>query len=284
MSDLDPNSANNSNHLLDPDDPYAEVAEWYDLEHDRFREDLECYTELLSPPGGGGRAMLLEVGAGTGRIAVALSSAGYEVSAVEPSRAMRRRAEARLAELPPRVARRIHIAAGAADNYGFSPERRFHAILFGLNTFAHLTSGRMRQQALSTAFRHLRADGRLLIDLDLAGMRRLLYSPGQLYLQGAWKLGAGEEESWVSHLISGTPGAEPGTLLVTHFYDRSSSKGELRRTIARMSLGLISEGELELAAATCGFETLAVYGGYDLAPYDDLSGRAILLARRPDSE
>lgn len=268
-------SEHNPNDLTDP---YAEVAEWYDLEHNGLTDDLECYTELLGPPGGS-RTTLLEVGAGTGRIAVALAAAGYEVTGVEPSPAMRRRAQARLAELPTRVARRIHIAAGSAEDYAISPDRRFHAILFGLNTFAHLTSKQKRRQALQTAFRHLQPDGRLLIDLDLAGTRRLLHSSGQCYLQGVWKVGDGAQ--WVSHLVSGAPGVEAGTLLVTHFYDCSSSHSEVRRTISQMPLAIISAGELELALAMAGFEILAIYGGFDLAPYDDLSARAILLAGRP---
>jgi SAM-dependent methyltransferase len=267
-------------------DPYAEIAEWYDLEHDQLSEDLECYIELLSKPSAdfsahGHRSSVLEVGSGSGRISAALATAGFDVTGVEPSPSMRERALSRLRQLPPRVARRIHIVAGAADNFGedVPPDQRFHAILYGLNTFAHLSDYRARARALAVARSHLEVDGLLLIDLDLAGPRRLLASPGQLYLQGSWKLPP-EGDRWVSHLVSGVMGPEPGTLLVTHWYDVFRSGYEVVRTQAQMKLAVMSRGELELAVAIAGFETLAAYGGFDLTPLDDLSARAILLACR----
>jgi SAM-dependent methyltransferase len=272
-------------------DPYREIAEWYDLEHDPLSDDLECYIELLSRPAGDAsgayshRSSVLEVGSGTGRIAAGLATAGFLVTGVEPSPAMRERAAARIRQLPPRVARRVHVVAGAADNYGDGvlPGQRYHAILYGLNTFAHLTDYRARAQAMAVARSHLEEGGLLLIDLDLAGPRRLLASPGQLYLQGSWMLPA-ESSRWVSHVVSGVMGAEPGTLVVTHWYDEFRSGHEVVRTQAQMLMAVISRGELELAIAVAGFETVAAYGGFDLAPLDDLSARAILLARpRPDT-
>jgi SAM-dependent methyltransferase len=272
-------------------DPYGEIAEWYDLEHDPLSDDLECYIELLSKPAGNTsgahshRTSVLEVGSGTGRIAAGLATAGFDVTGIEPSPAMRERAVARLRQLPPRVARRIHIVAGAADNYGdgVMPGQRYHAILYGLNTFAHLTDYRARAEALAVARSHLEEDGLLLIDLDLAGPRRLLGSPGQLYLQGSWMLPT-ESDRWVSHLVSGVMGPEPGTLVVTHWYDVFRSGHEVVRSQAQMPMAVISRGELELAVAVAGFETLAAYGGFDLAPPDDLSARAILLAcQRPNT-
>jgi hypothetical protein len=136
---------------------------------------------------------------------------------------------------------------------------------------------------MAVARSHLEEDGLLLIDLDLAGPRRLLASPGQLYLQGSWMLPA-ESGQWVSHLVSGAIGPEPGTLVVTHWYDVFRSGHEVVRTQAQMQVAVISRGELELAITVAGFETLAAYGGFDLVPLDDLSARAILLAsRRPDT-
>ncbi|PWT77452.1 MAG: hypothetical protein C5B60_02695 [Chloroflexi bacterium] len=270
-------------------DPYREIAEWYDLEHDALTDDLECYLELLSKPAGGSgtgaeshRTSVLEVGSGTGRIAAALAAAGFDVTGVEPSPAMRERAQVRLTQLPPRVARRIHVVSGAADDYGedVPADLRFHAILYGLNTFAHLTDYRARTRALAAARSHLEENGLLLIDVDLAGPRRLLASAGQLQLQGSWMIPP-ESGQWVSHLVSGALGPEPGTLIVTHWYDVFRSGQPVVRTQTQMPMALMSRGELELAVASAGFETLAVYGGFDLAPVDDLSARAILLASLP---
>jgi SAM-dependent methyltransferase len=266
--------------MMDEHDPYTSIAGWYDLEHDALTEDVECYVELLAGAHEG-RATLLEVGSGTGRIAAVLATAGYEVTGIEPSAAMRVRCDTRLAQLPQRVARRIHIVAGSAENLGLAPEQHYHAVLYGLNTFAHLTNRRQRQRALSVAWEHLLPGGLLLIDLDLAGPRRLLNAPGQLFLQGSWVLPASGE--WVCHLVAGVLGQEAGSIAVTHMYDVFPPGETVRRTLSLMPLALLSRGELELAVINAGFEVESVYGGYDLAPFDETSGRAILLARRMDN-
>ena len=261
----------------DASDPYAEIAEWYDLEHDPVTEDLECYLELLTSLGITGRAAILEVGSGTGRIAVALATAGYDVTGIEPSAAMRLRGEARVAARPDRVADRVHLLAGAADDYGSEAAEVYQAIIYGLNTFAHLTDQQSRLRALAVAASHLPPRGVLLIDLDLAGPRRLLGAPGQLYLQAAFR----DRQDWITHLVAGSPGTEPGTLMVTHLYDVFASGGEVRRrTLVHMPLAVLTSGELELSVSTSGFEIEAIYGGFDLAAIDHLSSRVILVARR----
>ncbi len=262
-------------------DPYALISAWYDLEHDSVTDDLECYIGLLGSHSAG-RGRVLEVGSGTGRILAALASAGYQVTGVEPSAAMRRRAELRLSQLPERVTRRVHLVAGEAGDLGEAANVKYDAVVYGLNTFAHLTGRPERRRALAAAASHLVGGGLLLLDFDLAGPRRLLHSAGQLYRLGRWR--SRESGEWVSHLVSGSPGPEVGTILVTHFYEVSLPGKEVRRTVTPMPLALLSREELELAVRTAGFTVLAVYGGFDLSPYDDLSARAILLARLPGSQ
>jgi SAM-dependent methyltransferase len=265
---------------VNQEDPYALIAEWYDLEHDAVVDDLECYTGLLGNHSSG-RGRVLEVGSGTGRIVAALASAGYQVTGVEPSAAMRQRAELRVSQLPERVARRVHLVAGDALDLGDAAKETFDAVVYGLNTFAHLTDLAERQRALATVAGCLVGGGLILLDLDLAGPRRLLRSAGQQYRLGRWR--SRESGELVSHLVSGTPGKEAGTILVTHLYEVSVPGHEPRRTTTHMLLALLSAGELKLEVQSAGFTVLAVHGGFDLSPYDDLSGRAILLARLPGS-
>ncbi|MGZ3582829.1 MAG: class I SAM-dependent methyltransferase [Ktedonobacterales bacterium] len=270
------------------DDPYAAIARWYDLEHDGITEDIECYTSLIETPASG-RADVLEIGSGTGRIAVALAVAGHQVTGIEPSGAMRELCARRVARLPERVARRIRIVDGTATAPGLGDAVRFDVALVGLNSFAHLTTAEERQEALATIHSHLRPNGMLLIDLDLTGPRRLLDTVGQMWWQGTWdfvdEASAGEHAAaqtreQVSHFIAGSPGLDVGTVRATHFYDVHAPGGSVRRTIAPMALALLSRGEVALALRQADFTVEALYGAYDLTPYDDLSPRALFVARR----
>jgi hypothetical protein len=157
----------------------------------------------------------------------------------------------------------------------------YDSVVYGLNTFAHLIGLPERERALAAAARHLVGGGLLLLDLDLAGPRRLLHASGRRYRLGSWQSREGGER--VSHLVSGAPGAEGGTLLVTHIYEVSGPGRQPLCTATPMPLALLTREELEQAVRSAGFTVLAVYGGFDLSPYDDGSERAILVARLPRS-
>ncbi|HEU5438113.1 MAG TPA: class I SAM-dependent methyltransferase [Ktedonobacterales bacterium] len=260
-----------------PDDPYAAIAAWYDVEHDALTEDIECFASLLAPAPGG-HAFVLEIGAGTGRIAAALAVAGHSITAIEPSAAMRERFSRRLTQIPERAARRVTLLPGTAEAPGLAADQRFGTVLLSQNLLAHLLTPDERHAALTAAFAALRPGGRLLADVDLLGPRRLLESAHQLWLQGVWNLPSGEQ---LEHLVAGAPGTQPSTVELTHLYDVHAPGGPLRRTTTRMMLAVLSKGEVEVALLRAGFGVEAIHGNYDLAPYDDTSPRAIFDARRP---
>lgn len=258
-------------------DAYADIAAWYDVEHDRVGEDLECYQELLGAAVGA-RTAVLEIGSGTGRIAAALAAAGYSVTGVEPSAAMRARCAGRLSGLPERVARRVRVFAGTATQPGLAESDVFDAALFGLNTFAHLTSVTERHRALLVVSGHLRPGGVLILDVDLAGPRRMADTAGQVWWQGAWPIPESGES--LSHFAVGASGGEPGVVRVTHFYDVHEQGGVVRRTTATMDLALLTRGEVELGLLHTGFAPADTYGSYDLAAFEEGAARLIALARR----
>lgn len=260
----------------DEQDPYARIAEWYDLEHDSFTDDIELYLELVG--GETQRLTMLEVGSGTGRLLAALASAGYVATGVEPSAAMRQRCAARVAALPERVARRVRVVEGAATALGLETSERFDVALMGLGTFGHLTTADERAAALLAIHAHLKDAGKLIVDVDLAGPRRLLETAGGVWWQGAWL--ARDGVTLVEHSVVGAVGAEPGIVEVTHLYDTHEQGGPVRRTLTRTPLALLSRGEVALAMAHAGFSVEALYGGYDMAPADDAAGRVIVVARR----
>lgn len=262
-----------------PQDPYTAIATWYDVEHDRVTEDIECYQELIVQADLRAPA-ILEIGSGTGRVLARLAAAGYNVTGIEPSEAMRQRGARRLAALPERVSRRVSVLSGDAEHLPLGEEDRFDLGLFSMNTFAHLLTSQSRHRALTELGARLRPGALLLLDLDLLGVRRLAETAGQLWWQGTWPL---PENSAVllTHFISAAPPTTPGILQVTHFYDIHEQGGEARRTISTMPLAKLSKGEVDVALQFAGFDVEDVFGGYDLSPWDDASSRAIFVARWP---
>lgn len=258
-------------------DDYASIAAWYDVEHDPITEDIEAFASLIADHTGDD-AQVIEIGAGTGRIAAALAVAGQRVTAVEPSAAMRERFTRRLAQLPERAARRVTVVVGSAEAPGVESAARFDVALLGQNLLAHLPAPRERLDALRSARAVLRPGGRLICDVDLLGPRRLLEAAHQLWWQGAWPLvstGGPGDGARVEHFVTGVPGMLPGTVELAHFYDVHTPGGPIARTTTHMTLALLSYGEVETALLASGFMVAAVYGGYDLSPYEEGAPRAI---------
>lgn len=255
-------------------DPYAHIVEWYDLEHDALTEDVECYAALIAPLAGG-RARVLEVGSGTGRTAAALAMVGCHVVGIEPSAAMRAGCARRLAQLPEAVSRRVTIIVGTATEPALSTDDRFDVVLYGLNTFAHLTTSWERHAAIEVARRHLTLNGRLLLDLDLKSVNILWKLPGRVWWQGTWPFPDGGE---VSHFMAARLDEQPRVLRLQHFYDVTDHAGNLRRVTASMRLAVLRRGGVERSLIQAGFVVDALYGSHDLMPYEEGAPRALFVA------
>lgn len=258
-------------------DPYERIVPWYDIEHDPFQDDAECFVSLIESHGGG-QTRVLEIGAGTGRLAAALALAGHHITAVEPSPAMREGMRSRLRQLPDKVARRVQVIEGGAASFNPADgSQPFDMALLAQNVLAHLLTAAEREEALANIATHVRPGGQLLVDIDLAGPRRLRETAGQLWWQGTWQLRGGGGE--LTHVVTATPSREPSVVHLVHFYDLCAANGELRRTTSHLALALLEPGEVELALRQAGFRIEERYGDYSCAPFEATSARIILDAR-----
>jgi SAM-dependent methyltransferase len=263
-------------------DPYARIADWYDAEHDAFEDDVQFYRDLAAGAG----PTVLEVGCGSGRVTVVLARLGSAVTGVDSSEAMLARCRARLARELAAVRERVQLVCADARALGDAAPGPFALSLLPLNTFAHFATPAERLAVLTRVRERLVPGGRLVLDVDLQGPRRLLESPGQLWLLGAWDLAAAPgapaiavgSSVQVVHLASAVPHPQVDAAVVTHLYDTQTADGTMRRTIARMTLALLSRGEVELALERAGYAVESVYGSYELEPYAPGAERALFVA------
>src|SRR5687768_3124067 len=77
-----------------PDDSYASIAGLYDLSYGDFTDDADFYENLARSVDG----PILELGVGTGRVAIPLAQEGYDVVGLDASASMLAVARERLAE------------------------------------------------------------------------------------------------------------------------------------------------------------------------------------------
>ncbi len=134
-------------------------ATWQDLEWGSYDVDLALWQELAA-----GRADVLDLGCGAGRVALDLARAGHSVTAVDSDRALvtHLRDRASQEELP--------IEALTADVRTVDLGRRFGLVIAPMQLLQLLRSSAERRQALHRVHEHLQAGGLFATALtDLEG-------------------------------------------------------------------------------------------------------------------
>ncbi len=142
---------------------YEKAAHLYDLFDDK--ENVEFFHHYAAAAAAAGE--ILDIGAGTGRIALPLAERGVRVYCVEPSPAMRRVFEEKLFQRP-HLCNSVTLKAGDARSFDLG--RTFPAAFLS-GAFDHFLDDEERLASLRNIGRHLVAGGKLVFDVFLGLMR-----------------------------------------------------------------------------------------------------------------
>jgi len=252
-------------------DPYAAIARFYDRAVAQD-EDIPLYEALAGRFGD----PVLEIGAGTGRVAVPLAVAGHAVVALDPSPAMIAVGKARVRE----AGADLCWVEGSIETCPL--EGPFGLIFCAIDGFLHLTTAAAQRDALRQIRRLLRPDGCLVLDLPtLAAWSD--WQPGVRPLELLWNERDGRGVT-TAHFT--TFRAEPSTQRrhVTHIFEEIQPDGVSRRWLADYDLRFIGRYELELLLRGAGLRVTGLHGDYELGPFLPDSERMIVLAQRGPSE
>lgn len=130
----------------------SDAALWHDLECGRYTADLLCWRELAGTGGG----PVLDIGAGTGRVAIDLARHGHEVTALDHDQELLR-VLARRAERA-----RVQVTTAWADARDFQLNQTFSLIVVAMQTI-QLLGATGRAQLLGCVVEHLSPRGRLAV-------------------------------------------------------------------------------------------------------------------------
>jgi SAM-dependent methyltransferase len=265
-----------------PDDTSAEptptaraLARLYDLDLVEDPGDVDLYLALAARTGG----PILELAAGSGRIAVPLAIAGHDVTAVDLDPAMLERAYARATAAGRRVTGRLELVEADILDLDLPSAGSFRLAFIALNSLFLLAARDQQAQALRTIAGHLAPGGLALIDVWLPEPEDLARFDGRMIFEYE------RREPETGHAVTKVAAAryDPTSAVVdlTVIYEEGPAGGSVARWIRHDALRLVGAEELRSMARDAGLEIEAVYGDYDLAPIQPRSERAILVARRP---
>ena len=222
--------------------------------------DIDFYRHLAHETGG----PILDVGCGTGRVAVVLAGDGHEVLGVDLSAPILRLAERRRGTLPADVAGRL--AFRQADLRTLDLGREFSLIVTPSRVFQFMLTPGAQRQALAALRAHLRPDGRLVLDLFDPLLDLVVPRPDDAprVLESVHPT-TGNRVTW--EVSARHP--DPARQLIVEDWTASEidASGSLLRTdTERLTLRWSLRSEMRLLVELAGLEVVAEYGDFNGGP------------------
>ena len=220
------------------DSPYDAIAELYDPWSRSVTEDVAFYVEEARRAGG----PVIELGVGTGRIAVPTAAAGIDVIGVDSSRGMLAvcAERARLAGVTTRLDLRV------GDLREPPVSERVALVTCPFRSLLHMRDDGDRRRALTAARELLLPGGRLVFDVFAPSRDDVEETHGRWLERepGIW-----ERADW---------DLETQTLTLSVRDDSAE---------ATMELSWLAPHEWHILLESTGFEVEASYGWFDRTPY-----------------
>jgi SAM-dependent methyltransferase len=216
------------------------IAAVYDDWHTEVRpEQVELLCELA------GEGPVLELGVGTGRLALPLARRGLEVHGIDSSDAM----VAKLREKPGGDS----VAVTLADFTDFDITERFRLVLVVFNTFFTLPNQQAQLACFSAVSRHLLPGGRFLVEAFVPDLGR--FDRGQRV--GVVSVGLNEVRLDCSRHDAVTQSVASQHIVL--------GSGSIR--LYPVQIRYAWPSELDLMAKLAGLQLEARWDGWDRRPY-----------------
>ena len=237
-------------------DAWADV---YDSVYSYVRDDIPFYVDLAEGSGG----PVLELGCGTGRVAIPIAKAGVEIVGLDSSQAMLDVAESKADHLE-------KMELVKADMRDFDLGRHFSLVVVPFRGFLSLLTVEDQRNTLLNLKRHLAPGGRLAFNVFVPDHDMLV-----------------QEGDLAYHFRDVTDPETGETLVIRHqsSYDNYNQIIDARVIVERLDgRGAVAEKlyrdfqlrysyrwELHHLLETCGFEVVDLFGDFDGSPFDETS-------------
>jgi SAM-dependent methyltransferase len=239
----------------------AQAVIWHDVENGGYRADLPLWRELANRAGG----PILDLGAGTGRVALDLAAAGHDVTALDADPAL-------LDELAVRAQERdLEVRCVVADARSLGSIGRFSLVLAPMQ-FVQIMGGESARAALLKGVVSCLAPGgafaAAISDLDEAIPAEDAAPPLP---------DVGERAGWIYSSLPLDVRPEPGGVAVVWLRQVVSPAGELTERRHTQALDTLTADRLAREAAAYGLHPQA---RYEIGHTSEYIGSEVIVCRR----
>lgn len=251
-------------------------ARYYDQAYRRRRHDVRFYTALCVESGG----PVLELGAGTGRVALAIAQAGIDIVCVEPMPSMLARAKQRLERLPRKARTRVELRQGNVERLRL--RRRFPLVIAPFNVWMHLYTRQQIERGFATVRHHLDPRGRFVFDVLLPDPASLARDPSKRYRGGT----VPHPRDGVRYRYSEYFSYDPMSQIETIMMDFEHPEDDTRSFCTPLTQRQLFPAELESLLHYNGFEVESHTADFEGQPITAATESQVIVARmrRPTRE
>lgn len=248
---------------------YVDYGEYYDLDHD-VTVDLGFYLEFAQQSG----SPILELACGTGRVALPLAKAGFEVYGLDISENMLAicRRKVRAAGLEDQV----HLFRADMTKFDLS-NIEFNLAFIALRSFMHLLEPQEQISCLECVHKHLCYGGTLILSTIAPDPEKLSQEPGPFALQREFGLQNGNHVLRMVRLVKHDLARQ-----VRQFEFRFEEYDQTGAPVHERTVPLFTRYtfhyEMQYLLERTGFEVIEVFRDYERNPYDG-TGEMIVVAR-----
>jgi len=244
---------------------YGPASKYYDLFG--AKDDVAFYKDLAVKCG----HKALELGVGTGRVAIELAKAGVTVWGIDSSRHMLKVAREKLRREVCASGRLVILKLG--DMRSFALRKTFPFVYMASSTFEHCVTQDDQRRCLTCAYDALERNG--VLAFDVSQLRR--DQPASSWWIDRSQIDAEE----VVRVVFSRRDSRTGIVSVNLFFDVYKG-GRLRERYhdygeARIS----SREEIEVLLRAAGFRIERVYGGFDKSDCTPSSPNVVFIATKP---
>jgi SAM-dependent methyltransferase len=252
-------------HIVSPDMNSPYEPHLYDIvTPETFRDDVAWYRRKARECGG----PVLELGAGTGRIALALASDGVSVHALDADPGMLAALRLKVAAQPNEVQSRIVIVD--ADMRSFQLRERFALIIAPFRVLLHNLTEDDQLACFRRVREHMRPGGHFAFNVFHPALEYMAQHSGPL--AGVWRWAGtfeGSDGAWVVRSEANRYDTVRRRVHSQHRYEEYGSDGTLRRTfLHRLELSYLYPSDISRLLETAGFGSVQIWGGFDGRPFE----------------
>jgi SAM-dependent methyltransferase len=238
---------------------YEESASLYDIGNELppVAADIEFYLSTIAPT-----ESVLEVGCGTGRVALPLAERGNTVAGIDLSPSMLREFLSKIADHP---AASHRLSLSQMDMRAFDLGRTFDWIIFPFRVFQALTTDEDRRLCLTSVRRHMHEGSRAVLTL---------FNPDKTILDG-W----GRRDILAFEMTDERTGRtirsfqdqlwhdeRRQVIAVTTRYEVHDGDAQVETLVDDFEIGYLYPDQCGPLFAACGLSIVDAFGDYDRRP------------------